>query len=260
MTMDKAAAIDLLTKRIEVGRALQNSSRADAVRWHLDTGACLERVFGKDSRQLRHYKRIRWSPTVMVLNGDNDDAIRSAHDSGLRNSIVLLESALDEVRQFWEMDHTTSLSDPFQRIERICNQFHNIARQLRQRHDSRPTLEVSDEYDVQDLIRVLLLLDFDDVRPEEWAPSYAGACSRMDFLLKREQIVLEAKKTRTGLTAKKVGEELLVDRQRYKAHPDCKMLVCFVYDPEGLIANPRGLENDLAQSDSDLPVRVYIRP
>lgn len=36
------------------------------------------------------------------------------------------------------------------------------------------------------------------MRPEKWTPSYAGACSRMDFLLKREQIGLEAKKTRAG--------------------------------------------------------------
>ena len=62
------------------------------------------------------------------------------------------------------------------------------------------TLDVQDEYDVQDLFHALLHIHFEDIRPEEWAPSFAGASSRMDFLLKQEQIIIEIKKnpTRTG--------------------------------------------------------------
>ena len=67
-------------------------------------------------------------------------------------------------------------------------------------------MEVDDEYDVQYLTHALLLLDFEDVRPEEWTPSYAGGSSRMDFLMKAEKIVLEVKKTRKGLKAKEIGE------------------------------------------------------
>ena len=54
-------------------------------------------------------------------------------------------------------------------------------------------------------------LHFDDIRPEEWTPSYAGSSARMDFLLKKEQIVLEIKKTRKGLVAKEAGEQLIVE-------------------------------------------------
>ena len=37
-----------------------------------------------------------------------------------------------------------------------------IARQLRERHDNRATLETEDEYDVQDLVHALLRWDFND--------------------------------------------------------------------------------------------------
>ena len=47
----------------------------------------------------------------------------------------------------------------------------------------------------------------------------------MDFLLKNEKIVIEIKKTRVGLTAKKLGEQLIVDIEKYQQHPDCKYLV-----------------------------------
>jgi hypothetical protein len=145
-------------------------------------------------------------------------------------------------------------------VEKICLRFHLVVGQLRSRHEGRETLVVKDEYDVQDLMHALLRLFFEDVRPEEWTPSYAGKSARMDFLLKSESIVLEAKKTRPGLGARQVGEELIVDIARYRGHADCKTLVCFVYDPDGMITNPRGLERDLTREEGDMSVRVFVVP
>jgi hypothetical protein len=82
----------------------------------------------------------------------------------------------------------------------------------------------------------------------------------MDFLLKRERIVIETKMAREGLDAKKLGEELIVDIARYATHPDCGTLVCFVYDPAGRIRNPAALEGDLSKTHGELVVRVLIRP
>jgi hypothetical protein len=114
---------------------------------------------------------------------------------------------------------------------------------------------------VQDLLQALLRLHFDDVRPEEWTPSYAGGASRMDFLLKNEQVVIEAKMVRSSLGERQIGEQLIVDAARYRAHPDCKALVCFVYDPEAHLRNPRGIEADLAKlSAKDLNVIAIIAP
>jgi REase_DpnII-MboI len=259
--MDKKTAVELVEVLITRGRTLDFCQEDLRERWRLNCRAVLERVFGRESRQVVEFARIDWVPGVF----GEDKKIQQQRETearrqGLRRSLTILESTLDEITQFWELDGLCMSSDPFRLIERLCETFHSVARQLRYRHGNRATLEVHDEYDVQDLIHALLLLDFDDVRPEEWTPSYAGASSRMDFLLKREQIVLEVKRTRKGLAAKQVGEQLIVDCQRYKGHPDCKMMVCFVYDPEGLVANPRGVESDLATAGGELPVRVFIRP
>jgi hypothetical protein len=145
-------------------------------------------------------------------------------------------------------------------IELLCERFDIIAKQLRKRREQRPTLDIGDEYDVQDLMHALLRIFFDDVRPEEWAPSYAGKSTRMDFLLPNEQVVIEVKKTRQGLGAKELGTELIEDIVRYKPHPSCKQLICFVYDPESRVANPRGIENDLGSSEADFTVKVIIAP
>ncbi|RHI44420.1 hypothetical protein DW167_10080 [Bacteroides thetaiotaomicron] len=162
----------------------------------------------------------------------------------------------------WEddKDDVINVEHAINVVQKICNRFHQVARQVRQRHSNRKTIEIEDEYDVQDLLHALLKVDFDDVRAEEWTPSYAGSASRMDFLLKQEQIVIEVKKTRKGLVAKEVGEQLMIDIERYTAHPDCQTLVCFVYDPESRVANPIGIENDLKRKTNNLNVIIIITP
>ena len=150
---------------------------------------------------------------------------------------------------------------PIEALQRIFSKFHSIAKRLRDRHDNRVTLDVNDEYDVQDLLSALLVLYFDDVRLEEWTPSYAGKSARMDFLLKKEKIVVETKMTRKGLADKKIGDQLIIDIERYKGHPDCDTLICFIYDPEGRIANSHALGGDLqSQSREDLKIIIIVEP
>jgi len=150
----------------------------------------------------------------------------------------------------------------YEQIENLFLRFHSVVRQMsrEQRHDNRPTLDVNDEYDVQDLLHGLLRLFFDDIRDEEWTPSYAGSSTRMDFLLKNEHVVIEVKMLRKGLGKKRVAEELIIDKAHYREHPDCKTLYCLVYDPHGKIINPKGFEDDLSEKIGDFETRVFIVP
>ncbi|KPK95905.1 hypothetical protein AMJ80_02985 [bacterium SM23_31] len=149
---------------------------------------------------------------------------------------------------------------PINKIKLVCNRFQIVERQLSKRHDNRETLKIEDEYDVQDLFHSLLKIFFNDIRPEEWTPSYAGGSSRMDFILKNEKIVVETKKTRHGLKDIRLGEELIIDIEKYKNHPDCKTLFCFVYNPDGLLDNPSAIENDLTRQEEGIDVIVLVTP
>lgn len=145
-------------------------------------------------------------------------------------------------------------------VRRLCKRFRQFVRSLRQRHDSRPTLDIADEYDVQDALYSLLSVFFDDVRREEWTPSYAGGASRCDFLLKGYGIVIEAKKTRPSMTDKKLGDELLEDHARYGAMSECEHLICFVFDPDERIRNVAGLSADLEKRPSPPTLEVIVVP
>jgi hypothetical protein len=151
-------------------------------------------------------------------------------------------------------------SNPFSVVNIITSRFHNVARQLRKRHNDKETLNVIDEYDVQDLFHALLRLFFDDIRPESYVPLYAGGNSRIDFVLKNENIAIEIKKSRSTLKSKELGEQLIIDIDRYKVYPDIDTLFCFVYDPDGWIENPTGIENDLCGQRGNLNIIVRIEP
>lgn len=151
-------------------------------------------------------------------------------------------------------------SDALSHLEQVCDAFHRSVLRLRSRHDNREPFEITDEYDVQDLLWALLETRFSDIRDEEPTPSHAGKAARADFLLRTEEIIVETKMTRDGLNDGTLGDQLIRDIERYRKHPHCKALFCFVYDPEHRLKNPLGLERDLSGNREGLPVRVQIRP
>lgn len=72
-----------------------------------------------------------------------------------------------------------------------------------------------------------------------------GGASRTDFLIPGDGIVVEIKKTRKSLKDSDLGDQLIIDLERYRAHPQCNFVVCFVYDPDELLNNPEGVMGDL---------------
>ncbi len=149
--------------------------------------------------------------------------------------------------------------DPHVLVRRLLRKFQTASKPLRNRQRGRQEFCIVDEYDVQDLTEALLRAYFDDVRPEESAPSVAGKASRMDFLLKAEQIVIETKCV-SQKNKNAIRDELIIDIEHYRAHPDCGTLYCLVYDRDRLIKNPPGFEKDLSGDKDGLKVTVIVCP
>lgn len=259
--LTKHKAIDLLQRQLDLIDEVRARPRfsSEFKKWQRDTRVAIENIFEQDASHVKDFTEIRYflsSHSPRTKEEERDGAFQR----GLDLAASVLVSMMDEVREYWDDASVVPTRDRIRAIENICVRFHLVAKQLLSRYDGRETLRVEDEYDVQNLFHALLALEFEDIRPEEWTPSYAGSRSRMDFLLKQEGIVVEVKKTRRGFEAKRVGGQLIIDIQRYQSHPDCQTLICFVYDPEGQIANPRGLENDLSGEHNGLEVRVIVAP
>lgn len=143
-----------------------------------------------------------------------------------------------------EMPSINKIDDIDNIIEQICINFHRCVKSLLNRYSNRETIYINDEYDVQDLFQGILRLFVNDVRPEDFVPSYAGGNSRTDFYLPQYETCIETKMIRNGLDDKKVGEELSIDITRYG--DKCKKIICFIYDKDNkLKATPhKDLQNE----------------
>lgn len=131
-----------------------------------------------------------------------------------------------------------------------------VARQLRERQKERPPFRVDDEHDLEDLLRALLPLHFDQIRYERRTPSYASD-SRTDFILAPSAIVVTAKRAQPTVREDLLGEQLREDIGYYR-QKDCRALVVCVYDPERLLPDPGQLERTWAGSTDEMPVRPVI--
>lgn len=134
-----------------------------------------------------------------------------------------------------------------------------VQRALSRRRKPKAPLELTDEYDDQYLLGALLRIFFDDVRAEAGAQDHAGAAPRIDFLIPRFRLALELKHARASMTDKSLADELITDRERYGASGEVNHLLCLVFDHDGHLLNPRGLEQDLSKAHSVEGLAVTVR-
>jgi len=174
------------------------------------------------------------------------------------SEVAKLKGELDTVIP--KFKPTLLQKDATQILEYLFLKFHTIAKQIQKRQRNREPFRVNDEYDVQDLLHGLLRIYFEDIRAEEYFPSYGGVQPRVDFFLKREQIAIEAKMTGKNRRRKKIREELILDKEYYSKKKDCNFLLCMVYDPEELIGNPRGFEDDLNEKSDNFEAMIFVVP
>lgn len=227
--------------------------------WQDYTQELLRRIFTSDALADEFSSYETRKVTQRMTVAERCDIVISV----ARHCYITLNSILERIELYPE-----SQGDPLLEtresaanlIEVLATRFPLLASQLLHRQRHREPFRISDEYDLQDIFHSLLRLFFDDVRPEEYTPSYAGKSSKMDFIIKSHQIVVELKMSRCGLDHKTMGDQLIIDIDRYKAHPDCRTLFCVVYDPEHFVENPTGLENDLSRTHDNIDVRVIISP
>jgi hypothetical protein len=197
------------------------------------------------------------------LINDNLITVRQLPGWGYDQFEYEIKVLTDEDKQTQSEDAISNYLDinPIKSLERVFKNFHKVAVKLRERRENRPTITIGDEYDAQDLLYSLLQLYFEDVRKEESNISNAGSNTRLDFLLKNENIVIEVKMTNEKLRDKKICDELLLDIARYKSHPNCKTLVIFIYDKGDYLENKGGVIKDLEKhKTAEMDVKIYIMP
>lgn len=254
--MDKEKAINALNELIDEFNKLKDTSYYENTYYYnkMVSEELYDALFSKTKSLLK-----------LILKDDENDSIKTISNLDIHylSNVERIEKILNDIIEYIEKDYIVLEENKNLSIDNtfdiIFGNFHDVVKKLKNRYKNRNTLDVKDEYDVQDLLFAILQMFFKDIRWEEWTPSYAGKSSRVDFLLKEEKVVIEVKKTRESMKDKDLGEQLIIDIANYKSHPDCNSLICFVYDPDGRIVNPDGIVKDLEKDNKNF-VKIYINP
>ena len=206
------------------------------------------------SKELMPIQPIKHKYRGLIISSNEEKA---ALLEILQKTLLLCDSLSQEINQTYSIKDN-DIEWAISRVTNICDKFHLLVMQLKR--GFKTTEIVRNEYDIQHLFRTFLSFDFDDIRSEEYTPSYAGGSARMDFLILPYGIVVETKMTRENLKDRQIGEELLVDFARYQKHNHCSSLICFIYDPENHISNAAGLIELEREGADKLMKKIYIRP
>lgn len=143
------------------------------------------------------------------------------------------------------------------------DQFPIVAHHISNRKNGRDSFKIENEYDVQDLLFLNLKSVFNDSKLEEWTIKHGNKSKRIDIVIPQVDIVIEVKCIRDKKHGNDISDELKIDIESYHVHPNCKTLICFIYDPKGHISDPYSITTDLAgkrmKGDSIFDVKVFIR-
>jgi hypothetical protein len=156
----------------------------------------------------------------------------------------------------WAARRPAPPRDPLTVLDGLLRRLPRVVRQLRVRHGERPAFRVEDEHDLEDLLRALLPLHFDDVRPEGRTPSYAAG-TRTDFVLAAEQTAVTIKRAAAAGCEGALAEQLAEDAGYYERRGGVRALVALVHDPEQRVTDPATFEA-ACRRDDGLAVRCVV--
>jgi hypothetical protein len=145
---------------------------------------------------------------------------------------------------------------PLTVLDGLLRRLPRVVRELRVRHGDRPAFRVEDEHDLADLLRALLPLYFEEVRPEARTPSYAAG-TRTDFVLVAEGTAVTAKRITTPESEAILVGQLTEDAAYYERRGGVRALVCLAHDPEQRALDPVRLEAACLR-DEGLAVRCVV--
>jgi REase_DpnII-MboI/Uncharacterized protein conserved in bacteria (DUF2321) len=157
----------------------------------------------------------------------------------------------------WVKDTPRPLVGALAGLDTLLRRLPRVVRQLRNRQGDRPAFRVEDERDLEDLLRALLPLHSDDVRPQARTPSYAAG-TRTDFLLAPQRCVVLAKLVRPAVRDPQLMDQFREDAEFYRRREDCRALIGLAYDPEGLLREPKVLEAACSLKDETPSVRCVV--
>lgn len=148
-------------------------------------------------------------------------------------------------------------------VRDVLNNFSNaIQKIIKDRRKGHPDFKIEDEYDVQDILYVILKSIFPNLRDEDAIAKVGAKTTKIDLIIREEKILVEVKMLKEKDTNEmKFIEDLKVDFESYHECKWLSKLYCFVYDPHKKtrdISNFYNLNGDRIKGVHNFNVEVIV--
>jgi hypothetical protein len=144
----------------------------------------------------------------------------------------------------------------------LINFSNAIQKILKERRKGHPEFKIEDEYDVQDILYVILKSFFPLLRDEDPIPKVGAKSTKIDLILREEKVLIEVKMLKEkDNNESEFIEQLKKDFESYHQCQWLKKLFCFVYDPYKKtrdLANFKDLDGDRAKNGHTFNVEVIL--
>lgn len=148
-------------------------------------------------------------------------------------------------------------------VRDILNNFSNaIQKIIKNRRKDHSNFEIEDEYDVQDILYVILKSVFPNLRDEDAIGKVGGKTTKIDLIIREERILVEVKMIKEkDSNETHFIEQLKVDFESYHECKWLRKLFCFVYDPYKKtrdISNFHDLNGERTKGEHNFNVEVIV--
>lgn len=180
-----------------------------------------------------------YEPSVSIIRCilDSERQCTSELDDALKKLItgsidvqtqILLEDFQQELLKIRFVNQTAD-----DVVRSVMGNFSNSVKKITQgRRKGHQLFEIKDEYDVQDILYVILKSIFPTLRDEDPIAKVGDSSTKIDLIIREEDILIEVKMIKESDTNEnKFIEQLKVDIESYHECKWLRRLFCFVWDP-----------------------------
>ncbi|MCV2486510.1 hypothetical protein OD917_16370 [Flavobacterium sp. SH_e] len=201
-----------------------------------------------------------------ILNIDSitmDELNNALKSTSLLNNIdVQLQVLLEDLEHIiLQVRFTNKNADEL--VRDVLNNFSNaIQKIITGRRLNHAEFQIEDEYDVQDILYVILKSVFPNLREEDPIPKVGKKSTKIDLIIREEKILIEVKMIKLkDSNETHFIEQLKVDFESYHECQWLRKLYCFVYDPYKKtrdVSNFKDLNGDRIKGGHDFNVEVIV--
>lgn len=169
-----------------------------------------------------------------------------------KNYLLSLQSELNFIIS--QKKESVSKDNNFKTVDHILDllqRFHLGANHLeKHRRVNHDPFVVNDEFDVQDLLFSILLVNFPDVEIEDPAKKIAGVSSRLDVVIRNLKLIIEIKCFKKGNNWATMFKDINHKIQTYSQNENYDQMIIFIYNPDSALVNPDKIQKDITKKQT----------